>query len=66
MTTTHLLILLPMLVLEVAAIVDVLRRDIDGGTKVGWVMADLFLPVVGPLAWFVFGRRSRAVRGASV
>ncbi|MFC0541245.1 PLD nuclease N-terminal domain-containing protein [Kutzneria chonburiensis] len=65
MTLTHLLIVLPMLVLEVAAIVDVLRRDVDSGTKIGWVIADLCLPVVGALAWFLFGRRSKAVRRAS-
>ena len=59
MSINHILILLPMLLLELAAIVDVLRRDnLDGGTKLGWVLAALFLPVFGALAWFVFGRRS--------
>jgi Phospholipase_D-nuclease N-terminal len=65
MTFTHLLIVLPILVLDVAAIVDVLRRDVDSGTKIGWIIADLCLPVVGPLAWFLFSRRSKAVRRAS-
>ena len=59
MSITHVLILLPALVLAAAALVDVLRRDkLDSGTKLGWVIVDLCLPVAGPLAWFVFGRRS--------
>ncbi|MFC0429850.1 PLD nuclease N-terminal domain-containing protein [Kutzneria buriramensis] len=65
MTFTHLLIVLPLFVLDVAAIVDVLRRDLPGGTKYGWVVVDLCLPYVGALAWFVYGRRSKAVRASA-
>jgi hypothetical protein len=57
--------MLPLLVLAVAAIVDVARRDIDSGTKTGWIIADLVLPFAGPVAWFLFGRRSKAVRRVS-
>ncbi|GAA3437704.1 PLD nuclease N-terminal domain-containing protein [Kutzneria kofuensis] len=63
MTFTHLAIVLPMFVLYVVALVDVLRLDMDGSTRVGWVLGILVLPVVGAVAWLVFGRRT--VRRAS-
>lgn len=65
MSFTHVLLVLAGLVLTIAAIVDVARRDIDSGTKTGWILADILLPFAGPLAWFVFGRRSKAVRRVS-
>jgi len=63
MTFTHIAIMLPMLVLYVVALVDVLRLDMDGSKRIGWVLGIFLLPIVGAVAWLVVGRRS--VRKAS-
>lgn len=47
------------LALAVLAAISVLRSsDVDGGSRLGWILAVVALPVLGPLAWFVVGRRS--------
>jgi hypothetical protein len=47
-------------VLVVGAIVDVIRSPaslVKRGSKPGWLLAVIFLPVIGGALWFAFGRR---------
>lgn len=49
-----------LLVLVIGALVDVVRApvgQIKAGTKAGWLLAVLLLPVFGGALWFAFGRR---------
>ncbi len=56
-----LLVVIPF-VLFVVALFDVLRRhDLDGVTRLTWVVVVLVLPVVGAVLWFAL--RSRYGRG---
>ena len=50
-----------LLVLDIWAIVSVVGSGASTGGKVVWVLAILFLPLLGFLAWLFFGpRTSRA------
>lgn len=51
-------------VLFVSALIDILRRpDLDGVTRLTWVVVVLVLPLVGAVLWFVL--RSRSGTGAA-
>ncbi len=47
-----------LLVLNVWAIVSIVGSRASTGGKVIWVLAILFLPVMGFIAWLIFGPRS--------
>lgn len=52
------------LIADIYAIVQVVGSTSSTSTKVIWVLAILFLPVVGFLAWLIFGpSSSRSVAG---
>lgn len=47
------------LVLLIAAIVSVVNsHNYPSGIKALWVLAILAFPLLGPIAWFAFGRNS--------
>jgi hypothetical protein len=48
------------LVADIWAIMQILKSGHSNGTKLVWVLVILLLPVLGLLAWLVFGRRSAA------
>ncbi len=47
-----------LLVLDIWAIVSVIGSQASTGSKVIWVLVILFLPLVGFIAWLIFGPRS--------
>lgn len=47
-----------LLALDIWALVSVLGSNAGTGSKVIWVLAILFLPVVGFIAWLIFGPRA--------
>ena len=50
-----------LLALDIWALISVIGSGETTGKKVIWVLAILFLPLVGFLAWLIFGpRASRA------
>lgn len=51
------LIGLIVLVLDIVAIVDVLKNAKDTGQKVLWIILILVLPLVGMIAYFVVGKK---------
>ncbi|MEX6503312.1 PLDc N-terminal domain-containing protein [Pseudomonas zhanjiangensis] len=55
------LIGLIVLVLDIWAIVNIVKSATDTGTKVLWVLLVLFLPVIGLIIWALAGPRG-AVR----
>ncbi len=53
--------------LVVASIVSIAmhRRQLGGAAAVPWVLLVVFVPLVGPAAWWIFGfRRARRVESA--
>jgi hypothetical protein len=50
-----------LLALDLWAIISVIGSGASTGSKVVWVLVILFLPLVGFIAWLIFGpRASRA------
>jgi hypothetical protein len=48
---------LAILVLDVWCILQVVQMNTTNGTKVLWVVIILVLPVLGPLLWYLLGRK---------
>ena len=54
-------IAIALVVLFLVALGSVLTNEhLSGGEKLAWVMIVLVLQLIGPLAWFAFGRRAAA------
>ncbi|MFS0877926.1 PLD nuclease N-terminal domain-containing protein [Solibacillus isronensis] len=47
------------LVLAAVAIVDIIRSYETRGPKWVWVLVSLFVNTLGPIAYFLFGRKSQ-------
>lgn len=46
------------LILTVAALIDLARRDkVTGSNKLIWALAIIFISTIGPIAYFIFGRK---------
>lgn len=55
-----------LLALFIAALVSILRSDhLTGGGKLVWVVITWFLPFIGPIIWFLFGRTTPLSKGPS-
>jgi len=46
------------LVLDIIAIVDVLKSSMDTGKKALWIILILILPVVGMVLYFLIGKKN--------
>ena len=53
---------LVILVLDIWAIINVVKSNTDTGKKVLWVLLILFLPVVGLVIWAILGPRGNLRR----
>ncbi len=51
---------LVILVLDVIAIVSILKSSADTGTKILWCLLVIFLPVVGMVLYFLMGPGRKA------
>jgi hypothetical protein len=59
-----LLIVVPVILLWVAAIFDIFRRwDLSGGWKVIWLVIVIFIPFVGSVLYFLFRPIERMMQG---
>ena len=47
-----------LLALDIWAVVSVLSSQTSTAAKVGWILTIIILPLLGFIAWFVFGPRS--------
>jgi hypothetical protein len=52
----HLIIGLVVLVLDIIAILDCLKRPMETGKKALWIILIIVLPVVGMILYFLLGR----------
>ena len=46
------------LVLDIIAIVDVLKSSMDTGKKALWIILILILPVIGMVLYFLIGKKT--------
>ena len=46
------------LILDIVAIVDVLKSSIDTGKQALWIILILFLPVIGMVLYFFVGKKT--------
>jgi heme/copper-type cytochrome/quinol oxidase subunit 2 len=51
---------LVILVLDIIAIVSILKSSADSGTKILWTLLVIFLPVIGMVLYFLMGPGRRA------
>jgi len=50
------------LLLFIIAFVDILRSDFKDNNKIVWLLAVIFVPLFGPIAYFVMGRKHKIVK----
>ncbi len=51
------LIYLLVLALDVVVVIDILKSTKDTEKKILWIIAVVFLPVLGPVLYFAIGRK---------
>ena len=57
----HPLVWLVVTVLDVIAIVSIVKSSADSGTKILWALLVIFLPVIGMILYFLMGPGRRSV-----
>jgi len=43
----------------ILAFIDILRSDFGGNNKIVWLLAVIFVPFIGAVAYFIFGRKQK-------
>jgi hypothetical protein len=51
------IISLIILIIDIIVIVDILRSNKDTEKKILWIIAVVFLPVLGPILWYLTAKR---------
>ncbi|MHC1697795.1 MAG: PLDc N-terminal domain-containing protein [Geobacteraceae bacterium] len=46
-------------ILCIVALLDILRSEFTGYNKLVWLLAVIFFPLIGSLAYFIFGRKQK-------
>ena len=47
------------LIADIWAIINVIKSSASSGAKIVWVLVIIFLPVVGFIAWLIFGPKGK-------
>lgn len=58
------LLVIPTFILWIIAFLSVLRNEFTGINKVVWLLAVIFVPLVGALAYFAIGKKQRIEKGS--
>jgi hypothetical protein len=51
------LIALLILIIDVAVVIDIVKSSKDNEKKILWIIAVVFLPVLGPVLYYFIGRK---------
>jgi hypothetical protein len=54
-----LLIPLVILVLTIAALIDVLKHNFSGNDKIVWVIVVILIPIIGAILYFLIGKNQQ-------
>ena len=46
----------------IIAFIDILKNDFEGSNKLIWLLAVIFVPVIGSIVYFVIGKKQRVVK----
>lgn len=46
-------------ILCILALLDILRSDFTGHTKLVWLLVVVIFPLIGSIAYFIFGRKQK-------
>ncbi|MEC9378795.1 MAG: PLDc N-terminal domain-containing protein [Candidatus Latescibacterota bacterium] len=44
-------------ILDIIAIIDVLKSSMDAAMKLVWILVILLLPLIGMILWFLVGKK---------
>lgn len=50
-------------ILWIIAFISVLRNEFTGNNKLIWLLAVVFVPLIGSIAYFFIGKKQRVLRG---
>jgi hypothetical protein len=59
--TPELIIAFIIFILPIIALISILRNKFEGNNKILWVFIVLLLPFIGPLLYFIIGRKKRLI-----
>jgi hypothetical protein len=51
------LIYLAVLIIDIIVVMDIIRSNKDMEKKVLWIIAVIFLPLLGPILYYVIGKK---------
>ncbi len=51
-------LLVVQVILTIVAVVDIVRSHATNGPKWVWIVVSLFISMLGPIAYFIFGRKN--------
>ena len=51
------LLYLAIIVVDVIVVLDIIRGNKDGEKKILWIVAVIFLPVLGPILYYFMGKK---------
>jgi hypothetical protein len=51
------LIYLAVLIIDVIVVLDILKSNKDAERKILWIIAVIFLPILGPVLYYVIGKK---------
>jgi hypothetical protein len=62
------LLVIPLVIIELGlliwALLDVIRREhVTGGNKVVWILIIVLVNIIGPIVYFIFGRKEGPPEG---
>jgi hypothetical protein len=46
----------------ILAFIDILKNDFEGSNKLIWLLAVIFVPLIGSIVYFVIGKKQRIVK----
>lgn len=49
------------LILDIIAILNILKSGLDTAMKIVWILVVLILPVIGMILWFLIGAKKVAI-----
>ena len=50
---------IPLFILQIIALVDVLKNNFLNNNKIVWVLVVLLLPLIGPILYFIIGTKQK-------
>ncbi|HEY6625776.1 MAG TPA: PLD nuclease N-terminal domain-containing protein [Ignavibacteriaceae bacterium] len=46
----------------ILAFIDILKNDFEGSNKLIWLLAVIFVPLIGSIVYFIIGKKQRLLK----